>query len=99
MSFKLFIMTSEVVISIFCFLTFGLTSLTLDFLLGRLHHHLKNVDYFKLLRMNLEQQCMVCFLFAFPYHCSAVPWLTFVLTKPLSFGGHRGTWHAGGGGP
>ena len=46
---KLFIMISEVVISIFCFLAFGLMSLTLDFLLGRLRHHLKNVDYFKLL--------------------------------------------------
>ena len=66
MSFKLLIMISEVVISIFCFLAFGLTSLTLDFLLDHLRHHLKNVDYFKLLWMNLEQQCVVCFLFAFP---------------------------------
>ena len=39
---------------IFCFLAFYLTFLTLDLLLGRLRHHLKNVDYFKLLRMNLE---------------------------------------------
>ena len=66
MSFKLFILITEVVISIFCFLAFGVTSLTLDFLLGCLHHHLRNVDYFKLLRMNLKQQCMVCFLVAFP---------------------------------
>ena len=66
MSFMLFIMILEVVISIFCFLAFGLTSLTLDLLLGRLRHHLKNVDYFKLLRMNLEQQCVVHFLFVFP---------------------------------
>ena len=36
-----------------CFLAFGLTLLMLDLLLGRLRHHLKNVDYFKLLRMNL----------------------------------------------
>ena len=55
MSFKLFIMILEVDISIFCFLAFGLTSLTLDLLLGRLRHHLKNVDYFKLQQMNLEQ--------------------------------------------
>ena len=40
-------------------------------LLGRLRHQLRNVDYFKLLRMNLEQQCVVCFhLFpTFPSLC------------------------------
>ena len=46
-------------------LTFCLTFLTLNLLLGRLRHHLKNVNYFKLLQMNLEQQCMVCFFFRF----------------------------------
>ena len=46
---------------IFYFLTFCLMFLTLNLLLGRLRHHLKNVNYFKLLQMNLEQQCMVCF--------------------------------------
>ena len=39
---------------IFYFLTFCLTFLTLNLLLGRLRHHLKNIDYFKLLWMNLE---------------------------------------------
>ena len=39
---------------IFYFVTFYLTFLTLNLLLDHLHHHLKNVDYFKLLRMNLE---------------------------------------------
>ena len=34
---------------IFCFLSFCLTFLKLDLLLGRLSHHLKNVDYFKFL--------------------------------------------------
>ena len=34
---------------IFCFLSFCLTFLKLDLLLGRLPHHLKNVDYFKFL--------------------------------------------------
>ena len=48
---------------IFYFLTFCLTFLTLNLLLGCLCHHLKNVDYFKLLQMNLEQQCVVCFFF------------------------------------
>jgi hypothetical protein len=37
------------------------------------------------------------FLFHFLYHCSVVLWLTFVLIEPLSFKGHRGAWHAGGG--
>jgi len=50
---------------IFYFLTFCLTFLTLNLLLGCLRHHLKNVEYFKLLRMNLEQQCVVCFFFCF----------------------------------
>ena len=50
---------------IFCFLAFCLTFLTLVLLLGRLRHHLKNVDYFKLQRMNLEQQCVVCLFFHF----------------------------------
>ena len=82
MSFKLFIMISEVVISIFCFLAFGLTFLMLDLLLGRLCHHLKSVDYFKLLRMNLEQQCMVCFIFFLLFFSFfAVLWLTFVLAE------------------
>jgi len=40
---------------IFCFLAFCLMFLMLGLLLGRLRHHLKNVEYFKLLRMNLEQ--------------------------------------------
>ena len=48
---------------IFYFLTFCLMFLTLNLLLGHLRHHLKNVDYFKLLQMNLEQQCVVCFFF------------------------------------
>ena len=51
--------------NIFCFLAFCLTSLMLDLLLGRLRHHLKNVDYFKMLRMNLEQPCVVCLFFHF----------------------------------
>ena len=40
---------------IFYFLTFCLTFLMLNLLLGRLRHYLKNIDYFKLLQMNLEQ--------------------------------------------
>ena len=48
---------------IFYFLTFCLTFLTLNLLLGRLCHHLRNVDYFKLLQMNLDQQCVVYFFF------------------------------------
>ena len=32
--------------------------LYLVFLLGRLCHKLRSVDYFKLLRMNLEEQCV-----------------------------------------
>ena len=39
--------------------------LTVDLLPGHLRHHLKSVDYFKLLWMNLEQQCVVCFNFVF----------------------------------
>ena len=39
---------------IFYFLTFCLTFLMLNLLLGRLCHRLKNVDYFKFLQMNLE---------------------------------------------
>ena len=39
------------------------------------------------------------FLICFSYHCSAVLWLTFVLIEPLSFKGHRGTWHTGGSRP
>ena len=50
---------------IFYFLTFCLTFLTLNLLLGRLRHHLKKVDDFKMLWMNLEQQCVVCFFFHF----------------------------------
>ena len=38
-----------------------------SFLLGWLHHQLRNVDYFKLLRMNLEQQCVVCFRLLPPF--------------------------------
>ena len=37
---------------------FSLTFLILGFLLGRLRHKLRSVDYFKLLRMNLEEQCV-----------------------------------------
>ena len=50
---------------IFYFLSFSVTFRTLNLLLGGLHHHLKNIDYFKLLWMNLEQQCVVCFIFVF----------------------------------
>ena len=58
---------------IFCFPAFDLTFLMIDLLLGRLHHHLKHVDYFKLLQMNLEQQCVVCFFFHFLlYYSTAV---------------------------
>jgi len=55
---------------------------------------LKSVDYFKLLWMNLEQQCVVCFYFHFSYGCSAVLLLTFDITEPLSFTGYRGAWYA-----
>ena len=43
-------------------------------LLGRLCRQLRNMDYFKLLRMNLEQQCVVCF-YLFP----AFPSLFFII--------------------
>ena len=62
--------------------------LALDLLLGRLRHHLKSVDYFKLLQMNLEQQCMVRFYFHLSYGCSAVLLLTFDITETLSFAGY-----------
>ena len=52
---------------IFCFLAFCLTFLMLVLLLVRLRHHLKNVDYFKLLQYNLEQQCVVHFCFCLFY--------------------------------
>jgi hypothetical protein len=44
-----------------CYSIFSLMFLILGLLLGRLRHQLRSVDYFKLLCMNLEQQCVVCF--------------------------------------
>ena len=84
---------------IFCFLAFCLTSLTLDLLLGRLRHHLKIIDYFKLLRMNLEQQLWYVSFLIFLAITLPCLWLTFVLIEPLSLEGHRRGWHVGGGRP
>jgi hypothetical protein len=44
-----------------CYFVFSLMFLILGLLLGRLRHQLRSIDYFKLLCMNLEQQCVVCF--------------------------------------
>jgi hypothetical protein len=47
MPLRLFKMVEEVAFPVFCFPAFDLTFLTIDLLLGHLHHHLKHVDYLK----------------------------------------------------
>ena len=70
---------------IFCFLAFCLTFLMLDLLLGRLRQHLKIVDYFKLLRMSLEQKCVVCFFFHFLLYYSTALVVDVLLDRATIF--------------